>query len=69
MQTTGKPMNTQEIVEHLGHVDYPITGKELMEACENMSHVSDEEREWVKRNIQEDRTYNSREELRRELKL
>lgn len=69
METMRKPADTAELMEHLDHVDYPVTGKELFEACSNMSHIPEEQREWAKRNIQENKTYNSRDELRTELKL
>ncbi len=64
-----KPMDTKEIISHLDDVDYPVTGKAFMEACDNMSHASEEERMWVKNNIDMNRTYGSAEEIKRELKL
>ncbi len=66
---TMKPTNMQEIVDHLGHVDYPITGKEFMAACNNMSDVTKEQKDWIKKNISENKTYRSSDELKRDLKI
>lgn len=68
MQST-KPANTQELVDHLGHVTYPVTGKQLMTACNNMSDVPSAQKNWAKSRISEDKTYNSKEELRRDLDI
>lgn len=47
-----------QIVDHLGHVDYPITKKALIKACEKMTDVPKAHREWFERNLPE-RAYNS----------
>ncbi len=62
-----KPSSTLEIQEHLGHVTYPVTGSQLMTACNNMSDVPTKEREWVKQKIKETKTYNSPEDIKKEL--
>lgn len=64
-----KPKSVKNIVEHLGHVDYPVTGKKFNEACENMSDVSEEEKMWVKGNINMDKTYMSANEIKKDLRL
>ncbi len=64
-----KPAKTQEIIDHLSHVEYPVTGKQFMAACDNMSDQTREQREWVKQNVSEDKTYNSSDELRKALKV
>jgi hypothetical protein len=68
-QEVKKPSKTIEMMNHTEHVDYPITGKDFMAACNNMSHVSKEERDWVKLNVSETKTYNSEADLKRALKL
>lgn len=67
--TTGKPENVAEISSHLNDVDYPVTGREFLEACNNMSDVSEEQKAWVKRNILPGKTYRSPEEIRHDLDL
>jgi len=70
MQVGGtKPSNVQEIINHLDDVEYPVTGREFMEACNNMSDVTKEQKDWTQRNINMDKKYNSPEEIKRDLKL
>lgn len=64
-----KPLRVDEIREHLSHVDYPITGKDFIAACSNMSHASKDELEFVKRNLPIDRTYRSSDEIKQVLDL
>lgn len=64
-----KPSNTAEMREHLSHVDYPVTGKEFMAACNNMSHANKDEINWVKQNILPSKTYNSPDEVKKALKI
>ncbi len=64
-----KPQNTQDIVKHLGDVDYPVTGRQFMEACTNMSDIADEQKNWVKKNIDPNKTYNSPDEIKQTLKI
>jgi len=51
-----------QVVDHLGHVDYPIAKKELVKACYKMTDVPKAYREWFERNLP-DRTYNSANEV------
>jgi hypothetical protein len=69
IQATKKPSETSEMINHLDHVDYPVTGKEFMAACNNMSHVTQQEKDWVRQNLSENKTYNSEEDIKRALKL
>ncbi len=64
-----KPNNVEDITKHLGDVNYPVTGKKFMEACDNMSDVGEKQRDWVKMNIDADKTYNSLDEIKKALKL
>jgi hypothetical protein len=64
-----KPENVNDIISHLKDVDYPVTGKKFMEACGNMSHLSEEQRAWVKNNIEPGRRYASPEEIRHDLDI
>ena len=64
-----KPSDTTEMEEHLSHVDYPIKGKDFIAACNNMSHATKEETDWVKQNISLNKTYNSSDEVRKALKI
>lgn len=69
MQEMKKPRNVQDIINHLGDVDYPVTGRKFMEACDNMSDIAKEQKAWVKMNIDKNKAYNSKEEIRSALKL
>ncbi len=64
-----KPEDIENIVSHLTHVTYPVTGRAFLEACNNMSDVSDEQRAYVTNNIEPDKTYASVEEIRHDLNL
>jgi hypothetical protein len=55
--------------EYLSHVDYPVTGKDFTSACNNMSHATKEEKDWVKQNISPNKTYNSPDEVKEALKI
>lgn len=59
----------QELTAHIrSHVTYPITRKDFLAACENMSHVPSATVKWVAENLP-DRTYQSSEEVLHTLKL
>lgn len=64
-----KPSNTSEMEEHLTHVEYPVTGKDFVAACNNMSHATKEETDWVKQNISPNTTYSSPDEVKKALKI
>ena len=68
-ENMSKPENVTDIINHLKDVEYPVTGKEFMEACDNMSDVSEEQRSWVRNNIEPDKTYASPEEIRHDLNI
>ncbi len=53
--------------EHLAHVDYPVTGREFLDACNKMSDVTVEERDIAAKCIIEDKTYNNEDEIREAL--
>jgi len=64
-----KPENVSDIISHLKDVDYPVTGKKFMEACDNMSDVSEEQRAWVRNNIEPNKSYASPDEIRHDLDI
>jgi hypothetical protein len=64
-----KPDNVADIISHLKDVDYPVTGKKFMEACDNMSDVSEEQRAWVRDNIVPGKTYVTPEAIKHDLSL
>ncbi len=64
-----KPENVTDIISHLNDVNYPVTGKEFMEACNNMSDVSADQKAWVKKNILPGKTYKSPEDIRHDLDI
>jgi hypothetical protein len=64
-----KPSNTTEMEDHLTHVEYPISGKDFVAACDNMSHATKQEKDWVKQNISLNKTYNSQDEVKQALKI
>ena len=52
-----------EIREHAGqHVEFPATREQLVQACDGVSDVPAEEREWFMQNLP-DGTYKSAEEV------
>jgi len=52
-----------QLMEHLGHVSYPTTKKELLKACNKMTDVSKSYREWFEKNLPE-RTYRNPEVIK-----
>ncbi len=50
------------VSEHLDHVSYPTTKKELVKACNKMSDVPRGHREWFERNLP-DRGYGNRDDV------
>lgn len=57
------------VINHLKDVTYPVTGKKFVEACERMSDIPDEQRRWVRDNIDLNKTYRSADEIRKALRL
>ena len=58
-----------ELIRHLGHVNYPIKGKQFFEACNDMSHIPEEEKAWILENLPEGRIYSSPEDIKQVLGL
>lgn len=60
--------NADEVVrglhvsEHLDHLTYPTTKKELVKACNKMTDVSKAHKEWFERNLPE-RSYSGRDDV------
>jgi len=55
-------IRTVQIVDHLGHVNYPTSKKELAKACDKMTDVPRPYREWFKRSLPE-RSYESLDDV------
>lgn len=55
-----------EVMKHLDHVQYPATKQQLVEACNNMDHVSEEDKKWLTENLPA-RTFNSAQEVKEDL--
>jgi len=51
-----------QVSEHLDHVTYPTTKRELVKACNKMSDVPKSYKEWFERNLP-DRGYNIRDDV------
>lgn len=45
------------------HIDWPATGQEILDACENMSDVEDMDKKKIKSMVDVSKTYASPEEL------
>jgi len=50
------------------HVDYPATKKSLVEACNNMTEIPDDDKKWFIDNLP-DKEYKSPGEVMRALKI
>lgn len=60
------PAQMDKTLEHLSHVDYPASKQDLVEACNKMSDVSEEEKKWFEQTLP-DRSYNSADEAKEAL--
>ena len=69
MQEVKKPSKTKEMIEHLDHVKYPISGKDFIAACNNMAHATKEEIEYVKKKLEMSKMYKSADEVKKALKV
>ncbi len=59
----------KDLITHIeGHVKYPATKKQLVEACNMMSDVSKADKDWFSRSLP-DRTYKNSDEVKKALKL
>lgn len=53
----------QEMMSHIReHAQYPATKQALVEACNNMEHVSEEHRKWFSDTLP-DKTYQNADEV------
>lgn len=59
-------MAKDHVMMHLDHVDYPATKQDLVEACNNMDHLSDKDKKWFMENLPA-RTFKSADEVRNAL--
>lgn len=68
MDQTAMPMQAPEIADHLNHVSYPASKQDLVEACEKMSDVPKEDKDWFMKALPE-KTYGSADEVKQTLGL
>ena len=62
-------MEKGEVKVHIReHLEYPATKDDLVEACNNMAHIPEDEREWVKENLP-DGNYSSADDVIKALGL
>lgn len=62
-------MEQQEIKTHVReHMQYPATKQDLVQQCNMMSDVPDDDRQWFQNNLP-DGTYNSADEVIQKLGL
>jgi|GEM_PF-1312649 len=62
-----KEMN--EVMEHLdGHITYPATKQEIIKACENMSDVPADDKNWVMKNLP-DKTYMNTDDVKNAMRM
>ncbi|MCL5093752.1 MAG: hypothetical protein M1355_01325 [Patescibacteria group bacterium] len=60
-------MDREKVKEHIeNHVEYPATAADIKQACNGMSDVPDEDKNWVMNNLPEG-TYNSADEVKKAL--
>lgn len=59
---------SQQARDHLDqHLSFPSTGEELKKECDNMSDVSPEDKEEFDRMIDNEKMYNSLDEVKKDL--
>jgi len=61
-RNAGEVIRAIQIVDHLGHVDYPTNKKELIRACNKMTDFPKDHRDWFERNLPE-RPYRNPDEV------
>ncbi len=55
--------NLQEELGHIkNHIDYPATKQQVVEACNNMSDMPSDDKEWVSKSLP-DQTYGGPEDV------
>lgn len=58
-----------EVKEHLEkHITYPASKEAIAAACNNMAHLSEDDKNWVKENLP-DGTYQTPDEVKRAMKI
>jgi hypothetical protein len=60
---------TKEILRHLEHVAYPVTGKQFAQACNSNTHIPKEQCELITKNINLDKTYRTPAQIREDLRI
>ena len=50
------------------HLKWPMTGQQIIEACNSMEDVPEDERKMIEDMVDADKTYNSLDELMEDLK-
>ena len=60
---------TKEILRHLEHVTYPVTGKKFMEACKTYTHIPKDQCKLIRKNIDPKKTYRTETEIREDLRI
>lgn len=62
-------INQEDTIDHLKkHQSYPATKEDLVEACEGLSHFSDEDKKWFTNHLAE-KTYKSADDVIKTLGL
>ncbi len=62
----GMLMQDPKTMEHLNHVDYPASKKDLVDACNEMSDVSEKDKKWFMENLP-DKDYSNAGEVKQAL--
>lgn len=61
---------SDEMKKHLSeHVQWPATGEEIMEACNKMDHVPEDERNMVMDKLGKEKTYQNMDKAMSDLKM
>lgn len=63
---TNLSQKSEEMMAHLNHVSYPASKQDLIQACENMSDMSQEDKQWFMERLP-DRTFNDADEVKQAL--
>lgn len=58
----------KEALEHLtSHITYPATKEQIIAACENMGHLSEDDRKVITDGLADGKEYGSVEEVKKDL--
>ncbi len=60
---------TKEILRHLEHVAYPVTGKQFADACRGNTHIPKEQCDLITKSINPNKTYHRPSEIREDLRI